>query len=133
MMFSFNNDSVIGLLDWELSTLGNPMANIAYQCMCLRLPQHGLVKGLASIDRAALGTPLVQDYVAAHCAYRDVTAPDAWGFYLTFAYFWLVAILQGVIKRAVDGNTSNPTSIDMMLATIPLLARAAHDATTEIY
>lgn len=133
MIFSFNNNRVIGLLDWELSTLGNPMADIAYQCMCLRLPQHGLVKGLAGIDRAALGIPLEQDYVSAYCAHRDVAEPDAWGFYLTFAYFRLVAILQGVIKRAMDGNASNPTSIDMMRATIPLLAHAARDTSTEIY
>ncbi|MCO4848602.1 MAG: phosphotransferase [Yoonia sp.] len=125
-----DNARVIGLLDWELSTLGNPMADIAYQCMCLRLPQQGLIKGLAGIDRAALGIPSEQDYVAAYCNKRGVNAPDAWGFYMTFAYFRLIAILQGVIKRAIDGNASNPASMDMMRAAIPQLAHAARGATT---
>ena len=131
MMFSPDNCCVIGLLDWELSTLGNPMADIAYQCMCLRLPQHGLVKGLAGIDRTALGIPSEQDYVAAYCKKRGVDAPDAWGFYMTFAYFRLIAILQGVIKRATDGNASNPASMNMMRAAIPQLADAARAAVTE--
>ena len=131
MMFSPDNCRVIGLLDWELSTLGNSMADIAYQCMCLRLPQHGLVKGLAGIDRTALGIPSEQDYVAAYCKKRGVDAPDAWGFYMTFAYFRLIAILQGVIKRATDGNASNPASMNMMRAAIPQLADAARAAVTE--
>ena len=131
MMFSPDNSRVIGLLDWELSTLGNPMADIAYQCMCLRLPQHGLVKGLAGIDRTALGIPSEQGYVAAYCTKRGVDAPDAWGFYMTFAYFRLIAILQGVIKRAMDGTASNPANMDMMRAAIPQLADAARAAVTE--
>lgn len=131
IMFSPDNSHVIGLLDWELSTLGNPMADIAYQCMCLRLPQDGLVKGLAGIDRTALGIPSEQDYVAAYCTKRGVDAPDAWGFYMTFAYFRLIAILQGVIKRAMDGNASNPASMNMMRAAIPQLADAARAAVTE--
>ncbi|MFT5651579.1 MAG: aminoglycoside phosphotransferase (APT) family kinase protein [Yoonia sp.] len=129
MMFAPDNSRVIGLLDWELSTLGNPMADIAYQCMCLRLPQLGLIKGLAGVDRTALGIPSEQDYVATYCTKRGVDAPDAWGFYITFAYFRLIAILQGVIKRAMDGNASNPANIDMMRAAIPQLAHAARAAT----
>lgn len=131
MMFSRDNSHVIGLLDWELSTLGNPMADIAYQCMCLRLPQQGLVTGLAGIDRTALGIPSEQDYVGEYCTKRGVDAPDAWAFYMTFAYFRLIAILQGVIKRAMDGTASNPASMDMMRAAIPQLAHAACAAVTE--
>ncbi len=125
MMFAPDNRAVIGVLDWELSTLGNPMADLAYQCMCLQLPNKGLVKGLAGMDRAALGIPSEQEYVEIYCTKRGVKQPDAWPFYLAFAYFRLTAILQGVIRRAVDGNASNPGNINTMRAAIPMLGQAA--------
>ena len=128
MMFAPDNSAVIGVLDWELSTLGHPMADLAYQCMCLRLPNQGLVKGLAGMDRAALGIPSEEDYVAIYCAKRGVAPPEAWGFFIAFAYFRLAAILQGVIKRAIDGNASNPRGIDEMKAAVPMLGWAAKDA-----
>ena len=131
LMFAPNGPGVMAVLDWELSTLGNPMADLAYQCMGLRLPNAGLVRGLAGEDRAALGIPSEADYVAGYCDKRGLTAPADWPFYMTFSYFRLIAILQGVIRRAVDGNASNPGDLDMMRAALPALALAAQAVARE--
>ena len=96
------------MLDWELSTLGHPYADLAYQCMQWRLPHSSGFRGLGGIDRAALGLPSEEDYVAAYCRRRGLTAIDNWTFYLAFSFFRLAAICQGVYRRALDGNASNP-------------------------
>ncbi|EFL89022.1 phosphotransferase family protein [Ahrensia sp. R2A130] len=123
----FRNDApeVMAVLDWELSTLGHPLADLAYQCMQWRLPNQGAMRGLAGIDRTALGIPTEDEYVARYCERRGVTKPDSWPFYIAFCFFRLAAILQGVYKRALDGNASNPERGIKMAAAIPLLAGAA--------
>jgi len=108
-----------------LSTLGHPMADLAYQCMQLRLPKGGRLPGLLGVDRKALAIPSEQSYVAAYCNARGVDVPSDWDFYLVFSYFRLLAILQGVVRRAVDGNASNPDAVNMMRAAVPLLAAQA--------
>jgi aminoglycoside phosphotransferase (APT) family kinase protein len=108
MMFAPDRPQVIALLDWELSTLGHPFADIAYQCMQWRLPHGTGFKGLAGVDRAALGLPSERDYVGAYCRRRGISGIDNWTFYLAFSFFRLAAICQGVYKRALDGNASNP-------------------------
>jgi aminoglycoside phosphotransferase (APT) family kinase protein len=127
LMFAPDASRIIGVLDWELSTLGHPMADLAYQCMGLRLPDWGIARGLADRDRAALRIPSEQEYVATYCDRRAIAAPDNWNFFITFSYFRLIAILQGVIRRAVDGNASNPGDMDKMRAVVPVLASAAQE------
>ncbi|MEO1706003.1 MAG: phosphotransferase family protein [Pseudomonadota bacterium] len=116
---------VRALLDWELSTLGHPMADLAYQVMVWRLPNSGQLKGLAGIDRAAAGLPSDSDYVAAYAERRGIKPPSHWNFYLAFATFRFLAILQGVLKRGLDGNASNPLGLDFMRAAVEHLARDA--------
>jgi aminoglycoside phosphotransferase (APT) family kinase protein len=125
MMFSKNGTDVIALLDWELSTLGHPLADLAYQCMHWRLPHAGHFRGLGDVDRAAIGLPDEDDYVAQYCERRGIAHPDNWKFYVVFSYFRLLAILQGVLRRALDGNASNPKDTDQTRHVIEVMARDA--------
>jgi aminoglycoside phosphotransferase (APT) family kinase protein len=95
------------VLDWELSTRGNPLADLAYFCMCLRLPQHGHITGLEGMDRAALGVPDEAAIIQRYCRLRGIASIENWNFYLAFSFFRLAAIAQGVKKRVVGGNASN--------------------------
>lgn len=107
LIFRRDVPQVRAVLDWELSTLGNPLADLAYFCMCLRLPPAGHIAGLAGLDRAALGVPDEAAIVERYCRQRGIGAIENWHFYLAFSFFRLAAIAQGVKKRAMGGNASN--------------------------
>ena len=107
LMFMHGAPQVRAVLDWELSTLGNPLADLAYFCMCLRLPQHGHITGLEGMDRAALGVPDEAAIIQRYCRLRGIASIENWNFYLAFSFFRLAAIAQGVKKRVVGGNASN--------------------------
>jgi aminoglycoside phosphotransferase (APT) family kinase protein len=125
VMFDTETPDMIAVLDWELSTLGHPFADLAYQCMGLRLPQNGMIKGLKGIDRNAHVLPEEAEYVAQYCALRGIAPPENWAFYMVFSFFRLAAILEGVLHRAQSGNASNARGIDTMSRTIATLAQAA--------
>ena len=97
----------LAVLDWELSTLGHPYSDLAYQCMQLRMGQDTVISGLGGADRQALGIPTEQQYVADYCRRRALDGIPNWPFYIVFSFFRLAAILQGVLKRAQDGNASS--------------------------
>lgn len=124
IIFRPNGPDALALLDWELSTLGHPYADLAYQCMQLRIGSSELVAGLGEVDRAALGIPTEEEYVAAYCSRRGLAGIPNWDFYIVFSYFRLAAILQGVLKRAIDGNASSKKAFDYG-ALAPRLARLA--------
>ena len=125
MIFAPDREEMVALLDWELSTLGHPLADLAYQCMHWRLPHAGHFRGLEGVDRAAQGLPSEEDYVDLYCERRGISRPSNWNFYVVFSYFRLLSILQGVLKRGLDGNASNPKDSDMMRQVIALMASQA--------
>lgn len=126
MVFAPDAPKVIAVLDWELSTLGHPLSDLAYQCMQWRLPYDAGMRGLGGLERGDLGLPDEADYVAAYCDRRGIGPIENWNFYLAFSFFRLAAILQGVVRRAHDGNASNPTRAREMVRAIPVLAGMAN-------
>lgn len=112
---------ILAVLDWELSTLGHPLADFAYHCMTWHIPK-GVFRGLAGVDLAALGIPNEQDYVAAYCRRtgREGIDPNHWDFYIAYNLFRLAAILQGIAGRVKDGTAASPQAAMMGAAVQPL-------------
>ncbi len=124
MVFESGRPRIQAVLDWELSTLGHPYADLAYQCMQLRVGSDEVVGGLGGLDRTALGIPTEEEYVAAYCRRRNLDKIPNWDFYVVFSFFRLAAILQGVLKRAIDGNASSKKAL-VYGALAPRLAQLA--------
>jgi aminoglycoside phosphotransferase (APT) family kinase protein len=106
MIFARNEPKVIAVLDWELSTLGHPLADFSYHCMGYHIPPDQF-RGVAGLDLAALGIPSEQDYKALYCRRTGRAEIQNWDFYLAYNCFRLAAILQGIMKRVVDGTAAS--------------------------
>ena len=107
VMFHPTEPKIIAVLDWELSTLGNPIADLAYQVMAWQLPRDAGITGLAGIERKPLAIPEDSSYVTSYCERSGRDEIKHWNFYLAFCFFRLAAIVQGVKKRALDGTASS--------------------------
>lgn len=123
MIFDTQTHQINAVLDWELSTLGHPYADLAAVLMQWRLPPGDLGRGLAGVDRDALGLPSDDAFVDAYCKARGITEAPQLDYYIAFAFFRMAAILQGVAKRALDGNASNPEAGRKMGALVPAFAQ----------
>ena len=116
---------MLAVLDWELSTLGHPLADFAYHCMSWRL-SPGQFRGLVGYDLAALGIPSEAGYVAAYCERtgRAPIPPRDWEFYMAFNMFRLAGILQGIMARALQGNASSEEAVEAGKRARPLAEEA---------
>jgi aminoglycoside phosphotransferase (APT) family kinase protein len=123
MIFEAGRPRIAALLDWELSTLGHPFSDLAYQCMQWRMPVGPEGRGLAGIDRKAEGIPTEEEYVAAYCRRMGLSGIPDFDFCVAFSFFRMAAIVQGVKKRGLDGNASNPERAARMGRFVPEYAR----------
>ena len=125
LIFCRSDRRALALLDWELSTLGHPLADLAYQCAQWRMPHSAGLRGLGGIDRKPLGLPEEEEYVRRYCQRRSIPYPENWSFCLAFGLFRLAAILEGVARRAAEGNASNPEKAASYGQSVPVLAEIA--------
>ncbi len=111
LVFHPTEPRVIAVLDWELSTLGHPLADFSYHCMVWHIQSSGAARGIGGMDLAALGIPDQLSYVRSYCERTGRADVDAvmqdWNFYLAYNLFRIAAILQGIAKRVVDGTASS--------------------------
>ena len=101
----------IGLLDWELATLGHPMADFAYHCMSWHIPAS-LWRGIGGLDLKALGIPSEDDYIKQYGAATGFEGIEHWDFYIAYNLFRIAAILQGIARRAQDGTAAAADAIE---------------------
>jgi aminoglycoside phosphotransferase (APT) family kinase protein len=119
LIFHPSEPRVIGVLDWELSTIGDPLADFAYHVLTWRVTPE-LFRGLAGVDFAALGIPDEAAYVAAYCRRTGRAAIPGWEFYLVYSLFRIAAILQGIAKRAIDGTAAGADAVEQGRLARPL-------------
>jgi len=129
VVFHASEPRIIGMLDWELSTLGTSLVDITYLCTMLRLPRIARVKGLVGLDRAALGIPSEEAFLAGFLAHSGISGPVDWPFWIAFHAFRFAAITQGVKKRRIDGNASSAEA-EGVGDMVSLAARLGLDAAT---
>ncbi|MEM6760696.1 MAG: phosphotransferase family protein [Pseudomonadota bacterium] len=122
MIFAVSAPQCVAVLDWELSTLGHPYADLASVIMQWQLPPGKEGRGLAGIERAARGLPSDEAFIAAYCTRRGIGEIANFGYFVAFCFFRMAAIIQGVLRRALDGNASNPKRAMQLGAYVPLFA-----------
>jgi aminoglycoside phosphotransferase (APT) family kinase protein len=111
VMFHPSEPRILAVLDWELSTLGHPLADFSYHCMTWRLTP-GQFRGMMGIDFSALGIPTEREYVAAYCRRTGRDGIPNWDFYMAYNMFRLAGILQGIMGRVKDGTAASAHALE---------------------
>ncbi len=132
MLFEKDSPRCAAVLDWELSTTGHPYADVAAVIMQWAMPPGRDSRGLAGVDREAEGLMSDDEFLAEYCRLRGMDGIDRFGFYLAFTFFRMAGIIQGVYKRALDGNASNPERAKQMGAAVPRFAEAGVQAARSV-
>ena len=114
LLITQDMSEVAAVLDWELATLGHPLADLAYVCMPYYLPHDGSAgRGVAGLDLAAHGIPTEAAQLERYCERRGIARIDDWPVFVAFAMFRTAAILYGVHARALQGNASNENALQV--------------------
>lgn len=127
LMFHASEPRILAVLDWELSTLGHPLADFSYHCMSWHIPP-GMFRGIGGLDVKSLGIPTEDEYIARYCERTGFATPAQlkadWAFYLAYNMFRLAAILQGIAKRVEAGTASSEQAVRSAAGARPMAEMA---------
>jgi aminoglycoside phosphotransferase (APT) family kinase protein len=126
MIFHPSEPRILAALDWELSTLGSPLADFAYHAIMYRMPPN-IVAGLLGVDLAAMNIPSEAEYVASYCARTGRSSIPDYDFYVAFNLFRLAAIFHGIKGRVLRGTASSAHAKERA-ENFPVLARLARES-----